>query len=555
MMVHLRLSLPLLLALPIASQQQQYPLQTSNTAESEEGYQFKWPINKVAIIGAGVSGLIAYREFTRSGFDTVRVFERDDVPGGNWHYTEETPLDAPIPNADPAVADFEPSLPPTGRSLPTEEYYLGEEAAARWREHRGPKPLWNSLWSNAPSPIQQVQITELPWPAGTPWQLPHRLLARYLRAFASFHGINGNDVNPDISYSTRVELVEKRYGDAGQEQGWRFTLKRLEKLGPRKVKATWWTENFDAIVVATGRYNAPSLPAIPGLKEWAAAFPGTVSHSRQYRRPQIFSNETVVVVGAGTSAVEIAREINQYGRHIYQSVRAPNPQLPIDLSRAQLRRLPANVTVVPEIRAFHANNASIELLNGTFLRGITRVVFGTGFHYSFPFLPQFHASAASNKNPIVTDGTHLRALHEDFLYIEEPTIGFLSMNWGMQSFTYAEYLSLALAKVWSHKAVLPRTEELWQIYDKRIRERGGYGRHLQFLGADRTTDRIRFFVAWLNDAAVRFGGRQIDGEAKGNREIMSVWSRALYGVEIFPPSGNASESVVESLDWVFGEDW
>ncbi|KAJ6565087.1 hypothetical protein B0H10DRAFT_1749415, partial [Mycena sp. CBHHK59/15] len=61
--------------------------------------KFKWPIAKVAIIGAGVSGLIAYHEFTDTSFERMHLFERDDVLGGNWQYTEETPVDAPIPNA------------------------------------------------------------------------------------------------------------------------------------------------------------------------------------------------------------------------------------------------------------------------------------------------------------------------------------------------------------------------------------------------------------------------------------------------------------------------
>ncbi|KAJ7883634.1 hypothetical protein B0H14DRAFT_1416733 [Mycena olivaceomarginata] len=129
-------------------------------------YKFGWPIEKVAIIGVGVSGLIAYREFTEAGFQRVRLFERDDVPGGNWHYTDETPLDAPIPNAEPAVADYTPSLPPNLTNLPIEEHYRSDWEA-RWREHRGPRPVWESLESNSPAPEQQ--IAGFPWPRGTPW--------------------------------------------------------------------------------------------------------------------------------------------------------------------------------------------------------------------------------------------------------------------------------------------------------------------------------------------------------------------------------------------------
>ena len=58
------------------------------------------------------------------------------------------------------------------------------------------------------------------------------------------------------------------------------------------------SQQFDAIVVATGRFNAPYIPPISGLSEWAKRFPGQISHSRQYRRPEQYLNETILIVGA-----------------------------------------------------------------------------------------------------------------------------------------------------------------------------------------------------------------------------------------------------------------
>ena len=134
----------------------------------DESYVFKWPIRKVAIIGAGpgcvsticnnsctlintpIRGMIAYREFTRAGFD-VHVFERDGLPGGNWHYTAEVPVKAPIPNAEISVGDYTPSLPPEGATLPYEEYYYDAEAREILRAHRAPKPVWATLRSSAPA--------------------------------------------------------------------------------------------------------------------------------------------------------------------------------------------------------------------------------------------------------------------------------------------------------------------------------------------------------------------------------------------------------------------
>ena len=70
-------------------------------------------------------------------------------------------------------------------------------------------------------------------------ELSHEGLAKYFRAFASYHGMNSNDDNPRVSYNTRVELVEKKVDDKGKEAGWTLTVKELVKTGTRSVKAVW----------------------------------------------------------------------------------------------------------------------------------------------------------------------------------------------------------------------------------------------------------------------------------------------------------------------------
>ena len=98
------------------------------------------------------------------------------------------------------------------------------------------------------------------------------------------------------------------------------------------------------------------------------------------------------------------------------------------------------------------SQGEIELVNGTvrffcslllyyflpilhkIISGIDHIIFATGYRYSFPFLPQYHNSSLgrnetaprSLQQPLVTDGTHLRSLHLDLFYIEEPTIGFMN---------------------------------------------------------------------------------------------------------------------------------
>lgn len=78
----------------------QIPLQpthaTLRDVDQEEYYQFPDEIRRVAVIGAGPTGLQAAASLVESGFQ-VRLFERADGPGGNWYYRDETPIHASFP--------------------------------------------------------------------------------------------------------------------------------------------------------------------------------------------------------------------------------------------------------------------------------------------------------------------------------------------------------------------------------------------------------------------------------------------------------------------------
>ena len=59
------------------------------------------------------------------------------------------------------------------------------------------------------------------------------------------------------------------------------------------------------VVVATGYEHTPKLPNWPGLD----AFTGEVLHSSAYRNPGPFVDKRVLVVGAGSSAMEIVHDV------------------------------------------------------------------------------------------------------------------------------------------------------------------------------------------------------------------------------------------------------
>jgi cation diffusion facilitator CzcD-associated flavoprotein CzcO len=100
----------------------------------------------------------------------------------------------------------------------------------------------------------------------TPFR-PHEVIRQYVEGL-----VNRNGYEDLIEYNTTVERATKKDGK------WELVLR---KSGG--VTDYWWTESFDALVVANGHYTVPYFPPIDGLKEFEKKHPGSVEHSKAYR--------------------------------------------------------------------------------------------------------------------------------------------------------------------------------------------------------------------------------------------------------------------------------
>ena len=119
----------------------------------------------------------------------------------------------------------------------------------------------------------------------------HEILA-YLKRYAQRF-----DIDSHIRYGTRVELVERNpNGD-----GWVIRSNAAQKR----------SELFQYVVVASGRFNKPLIPPLPGLDSFCGQ--GDVLHSFQYKDPQGFRGKRVLVVGCAISALEIASDLAMLG--------------------------------------------------------------------------------------------------------------------------------------------------------------------------------------------------------------------------------------------------
>ncbi|KAJ7039927.1 FAD/NAD-P-binding domain-containing protein [Mycena alexandri] len=498
----------LLGALSAAAQQATF---SSQSTTAQDRTVFHHPIKRVAVIGAGPAGLQAAAKLVEHNF-TVRLFDRAPGPGGNWFYTDETPVREPYPDKP---IDQEAYIP---EHLPATHYYEeGEEGITledRWKEHWQPRPVWDNLHTNSPAVI--TELPDVPYLPDSPWVLSNHVIQRHVRAYASLHNLNANDYPtvssspPVTAYSTRVEKLEK----IESSQTWKVTVRKLERLPEtNQIKAKWWTEEFDSVVIATGPYVAPHVPDIAGLADWSKvsnAGQHSVYHSQSYRRPERYQNKTVLIVGASVSASEIARDIAPFASSVFASVRR-HEDVPAFRLRSFLR-FPSVTQFLPEIAHFESlpsqardegiKHRNIHLKNGSVLHGIDEVILATGYIHSNIFLPNFTADGQPTN------------LHWTGHWIPDPTLAYTNVR----PWTIGRYQSYAFAKVWEGTAHLPSQKQMREDYDNRKY-------HFRGLFSSAPAEALfRQYVAWLNNESLENGGRFVEPWPVQNREVFVYYS-------------------------------
>lgn len=123
----------------------------------------------------------------------------------------------------------------------------------------------------------------------------HDELARYFRDFAERF-----DLRRHYEFSTRVLRMQRT------DDGWELTT---ERNGSQR------TRRFAAVLIATGTLHHPFQPPLPGQ------FTGRVMHSAQYKSPEVFVGQRVLVVGCGNSGADIAVDAVRHARSVDLSVR------------------------------------------------------------------------------------------------------------------------------------------------------------------------------------------------------------------------------------------
>ncbi|KAJ0693028.1 putative flavin-containing monooxygenase [Helianthus annuus] len=213
---------------------------------------------QVAIVGAGVSGLLACKYCLSKGFKPI-VFDTEPDIGGVWAKTIKT------------------------TRLQT------------------PKALY--------------QFSDFPWPTSVTDDFPtHQQILDYIRAYATRF-----DLIPHIRFRSRVKGISydgpssdtwslwNGTGEPFTECKWNVTVENTQT-------ATTQVYTVDFVILCLGRFkDVPNIPEFPAGKG-PEDFKGQVIHSMEYAAmddnaaAEFVKGKKVVVVGFGKTGLDIARE-------------------------------------------------------------------------------------------------------------------------------------------------------------------------------------------------------------------------------------------------------
>jgi len=281
-------------------------------------------MTRVAIIGAGPSGLAQLRAFASAATDGTEVpelvcYEKQDDWGGLWNYTWRTGVD---------------------------EY--GESVHGS---------MYRYLWSNGPKECLEFADYGFEEHFNRPIASypPREVLWDYIKG-----RVEKSDVRRFIRFRTTVREVTF---DHASEQ---FIVSSHDLVNGHTS-----SEEFDFVVVASGHFSVPNAPHYPGFEK----FLGRILHAHDFRDAVEFSGKDVLIIGASYSAEDIGSQCHKYGARSITCTARIGP-MGYDW--------PDSWEEMPILT--HVDGKTVHFVGGG-TKDVDAIILCTGYQHYFPFLP------------------------------------------------------------------------------------------------------------------------------------------------------------------------
>jgi dimethylaniline monooxygenase (N-oxide forming) len=302
---------------------------------------------KICIVGAGAAGLCAIRHAVSFNTD-VTAFEQNDKVGGTWIYSDDIVKDK-----------------------------YGNEIHSS---------MYESLHTNLPKEV--MKFPDFPFPSQPKSYIPAKDVNDYLNSYADHFGLL-----KFIKFSHYVLRI--RPISNGK---WEVIVKNL-----LLSTAGYEILLFDAVFVCNGHFSTPCYPDLRGHEK----FLGVQTHSHEYRKPEKFSNRTVLVIGGGPSGVDISQDIVKCALKVFWS-HHQTTQRTFEIE---------NFIQKPDVEQLTEKGA--EFVDGS-IEEIDEIVYCTGYKFTFPFL--------SVDCGLATDENYVRPLYKHCININQPSLAVIGLH-------------------------------------------------------------------------------------------------------------------------------
>jgi cation diffusion facilitator CzcD-associated flavoprotein CzcO len=164
-----------------------------------------------------------------------------------------------------------------------------DDLGGQWNPTNPASGIWPGMRTNTSRTT--TAFSDFPPPSSYPMFPRAEQINQYLHAFADHFG---------VASRVRTRATVTGVGRAGHR--WRVTW--CDGGGATVVDNV---DDFDHVVVASGRFTRPRMPAVPGLATIDDRV--RVLHSGEYRSRDEFRGQRVLVLGNSISGLEIAAEL------------------------------------------------------------------------------------------------------------------------------------------------------------------------------------------------------------------------------------------------------
>ena len=445
----------------------------------------------------------------------IDIFEQQASFGGVWNYSPEALGTITIPQTDPNLPQEKPFWRP---SKPNHD---GEPQATFIT------PMYEHLETNIPHLI--MKHTDKPL-ENNPLFPSRQTIQSYLSDYAL-------DIQHLVHFQTQVTSV--RHLPFSDQSTW--------LVRTRNLRTDEFTEDvYDAVLVANGHYTVPFLPAIKGISAWNAAYPGTINHSKFYRRPDGYAGKKVLIIGNSASGTDIASQIGAVSGHpLLLSSRSKSVLFPFEAEYKE---------DVPEIEEFLPPGSkggkeirAVRFVDGRVESGIDAVLFATGYLYSFPFLD-------SLRPRVISTGMRVENLYQHIFYIPEPSLAFLGLPSKIVPFRTFEGQAAVISRIWSGRSALPSIQEMKDWEEHLVKEKGA-GKAFHVLDFPMDFEYHNEMVEWAQRAEDEGAGR---GKISAKWNERETWARGRFPAvkRKFVERGQARRDVrtMEELGFDY-EEW